>query len=72
MRQRINIYISKPALEELDKLAREEGKSRGAVMEGLVLGAKGIEARLTALESAARRSRTGTAAGEAIKDHTHE
>ena len=55
MRQRINIYISKLALEELDKLAQAEGKSRGALMENLVLGARDVEARLKVLEAAVGR-----------------
>lgn len=51
MKQRINIYISKLALDELDRLAQAEGKSRGGVMEGLVLGARDVDARLKALEA---------------------
>lgn len=51
-KKRINIYLGALALEELDRLAQAEGKSRGAVVEGLVLGAKDIESRLKSLEQA--------------------
>lgn len=43
MRQGINIYIPLETLRELDRLAQEKGKSRGAVIQELVMGARDAE-----------------------------